>query len=290
LSRVSVVRAGGDIPAAVRRSVELLDVPLPSDVDAVVKPNICNAKNPDGMVITDFRVIEAVVGLLKDWGCGVTVVESDNISGTADYRAEKSGLLELLDELDVGWLNLSHDDYEEHEVAGTVLRMPRTVMDAEYFVNLPKIKTCAHTLVTLGIKNLYGVFQRKNKGRLHRRLDEVLPYLAEAVRNDLVVVDGLTCMEGNGPVVGNPVCLDLLVAGCEIVSVDSVCSSLMGFNPAEVTHIASSAGRAPGALDVERIEVVGEDWTQLIHEFEPPYSLKATLKSLRAIKEVYLTR
>ena len=290
MSRVSVVRADGDVSTAVPRSVELLDAPLPRGGDAVVKPNICNAKNPDGMVITDFKVIEAVVGLLKDRGCEVTVVEADNISGTADYRAERSGLLALLEELDVEWVNLSRDDYEEHEVAGTVLRMPRTVMDAGYFVNLPKMKTCAHTLVTLGIKNLYGVFQRKSKGRLHRHLDEVLPYLAEAVRNDLVVVDGLTCMEGNGPVVGNPVCLDVLVAGSDIVSVDSVCSSLMGFDPAEITHIASSAGRAPGTLDIERIEVVGEDWTRLVHKFEPPYSLKATLKSLRAIKDVYLTR
>lgn len=290
MSRVSVVRAGGDVSAAVRRGVELLDAPLPRGIDAVVKPNICNAKNPEGMVITDFRVIEAVVGLLKERGCKVTVVESDNISGTADYRAERSGLLALLEELDVGWVNLSHDDYEGHEIAGTVLRMPRTVMDAEYFVNLPKMKTCAHTLVTLGIKNLYGVFQRKSKGRLHRHLDEILPYLAETVRNDLVVVDGLTCMEGNGPVVGNPVRLDALVAGVDIVSVDSVCSSIMGFNPSEVKHIASSVGRALGTSDMENIEVVGEDWTQLVHSFEPPYSLKATLKSLRAIKDIYLTK
>jgi len=120
LSRVSVVHAGGDVSAAVRRSVELLDASLPSGIDAVVKPNICNAKNPDGMVITDFRVIEAVVGLLKDRGCEVTVVESDNISGTADYRAERSGLLTLLDEIDADWLNLSRDDYEGRRV----LRQP----------------------------------------------------------------------------------------------------------------------------------------------------------------------
>ncbi len=290
MSRVSVVRVGGDVSAAVRRSVELLDASLPRGVEAVIKPNICNAKNPDGMVITDFRVIEAVASPLKERGCEVTVVESDNITGTADYRAERSGLLALLDELDVGWINLSGDDYEEHEVAGAVLRMPKTVMDAEYFVNLPKMKTCAHTLVTLGIKNLYGVFQRKSKSRLHRHLDEILPYLAETVRNDLLVVDGLTCMEGNGPVVGNPVCLNALVAGVDIVSVDSVCSSLMGFNPSEIKHIASSVGRAPGTADMEKIEVAGDDWAQLVHEFEPPYSLKATLKSLRAIKDIYLTK
>lgn len=288
MSRVSVVHCGGDVSAAVRRGVELAGMDLRGARHAVVKPNICNAKNPQGMVVTDFRVIEAVVRLLKERGCDVTVVESDNISGSADMRAKRSGLMDKLDEWDASWLNLSHDDYEEHEVAGTVLRLPKTVTEAEYFVNVPKIKTCAHTLVTLSIKNLYGVFQRAKKGRLHSKLNEILPYLAKTIRNDLVVVDGLICMEGNGPVVGNPVCLDVIVAGVNVVSTDSVCSRLMGFDPAEIPHIALSAEMGVGEIDLDGIEVVGDDWVQCVKTFEPPYSLRATLKSLKAIREVYL--
>jgi hypothetical protein len=39
---------------------------------------------------------------------------------------------------------------------------------------------------------------------------------------------------------------------------------------------------------MEEIEVVGDNWTACVHHFEAPYTVKATLKSLKAIKEVYL--
>ncbi len=291
MSRVAVVDAREDVEAAVRRSVGLVGgLRLKGDEHVIIKPNVCNAKNPGGMVITDFRVIEAVVNVVKEHGNEVTVVESDNISGTAEKRVRGSGLLAKLEELGVAFLNLSHDDYVEHEVAGKRLRMPRTVMEADCFINLPKIKTCAHTLVTLSIKNLYGVFQRAKKSELHRHLDEVLPYLAKTVRHDLIVVDGLTCMEGNGPVVGNPREMGIIVAGVNPVSVDSVCASMMGYKPAEITHIARSHEQGTGEMSLDRIDLVGDDWRGFACEFERPYSLKATLRSIDAIRKVYLTR
>ena len=141
-NRVAVVEAGGDVEAAVRRAVGLLGgTGLEGGEHIVVKPNICNARNPHGMVITDFRVIEAVVNILREEASRVTVVESDNISDTADNRARKSGLLDLLDSLGVDFLNLSGDECEDHEVAGKKQWLPRTVLEADYFVNLPKIRT-----------------------------------------------------------------------------------------------------------------------------------------------------
>jgi uncharacterized protein (DUF362 family) len=289
MERVSVVRSGADVEAAVRRSVELLGgTGLEGGEHVLVKPNVCNAKNPDGMVLTDFRVIKAVIDLIREQGCEATVVESDNIVGTAENRVQGSGLMGLLDEWDVSFMNLSHGDYEEHEVAGTTLRMPRAVLDADYLINLPKMKTCAHTLLTLGVKNLYGVFQQAQKSRYHKKLDAILPYLAKTVRCDLTIVDGITCMEGNGPVVGNPICMNLIVAGRNVVAVDSVCSRIMGYDPSAVPHIAEAARQSTGPTNLEEIEVVGDDWAACVHRFEPPYSLRATLKSLKAIRDVYL--
>jgi uncharacterized protein (DUF362 family) len=290
LEKVSIIGNVSDIGTEVKRCVDLVGGYSINKSDLVViKPNICNVKNPENMVITDFQVIRAVVNQVKELGNEVIMVESDNISGTAEKRAKGSGFLDLCDELDVEFLNLSHDDYEEFPVSNTLLRLPRTVLDADYFINLPKIKTCAHTLVTLAIKNLYGVFQRRRKGRLHKHLDEILPFLAEKIQSDLIIVDGLTCMEGNGPVIGNPVRLNLLAAGTNAVAVDSICSRLMGYDPASISHIALSSKNGVGPIALDQIEVLNDDWASLGHYFEPPYSLKATLKSWKAIREVYFT-
>ncbi|TRO50568.1 DUF362 domain-containing protein [Candidatus Bathyarchaeota archaeon] len=279
-----------DVDKAVRESIGLISgLQLDPGKQVIIKPNVCNAKNPDGMVVTDFRVIKAVVDLVRENGNELLIVESDNISGSAESRMEGSGLMSLLDEWDVDFLNLSHDDYTEYEVAGNTLRLPETALNADYFINIPKIKTCAHTLVTLGIKNLYGIFQRKQKSKLHKHLDKILPFLAKTIRNDLIVMDGINCMEGNGPIVGNPVCMNLVLSGRNVAAVDAVCSHLMGYDPAEISHIALTSKQGVGPIDMDSIEVVGEDWPKNIHNFEPPYSLKATLKSLKSIRDVYLS-
>jgi len=290
MERVSVVSCVTDVDEAIRSAVDLLGgMPIKSSDHVIIKPNICNAKNPNGIVITDFKVIKTVVGIVKERANEITLVESDNISGSAERRASDSGFLDLCDELDVGFFNLSHDDYEAYSVAGTELRLPRTVLDADYFINLPKIKTCVRTQVTLGIKNLYGVFQRKNKGRLHRHINKILPFLAKTLRSDMIIVDGINCMEGNGPVIGNPVCLNLIVAGNNLVSVDSVCSRIMGYDPAKIEHLALCHDQGMGELDVDKIEVLGDNWAEHVYRFELPYSLKASLKSLKAIQDIYFS-
>jgi uncharacterized protein (DUF362 family) len=290
LYEVSVVKSEGDVRKAVRTSIDFIGgIEVKKGTNVVVKPNICNSKNPGGMVNTDLRVIEAVIELIRKKDCKITIVESDNISGTAEKRVYETGYLAKFEEWNIDFINLSNDDYREYPVAGTNLRLPLTVLDADYFINIPKIKTCAHTLVTLGIKNLYGVFQRKNKNSLHRHLDSVLTFLAEKVRTDLIVVDGLTCMEGNGPVVGNPICLEIIVSGKNIVSVDSTCSRIMGYDPRLISHIAKSSARGIGPIKNEDIEILGDDIYEIRTSFTPPYSLRANLRSLKSIRDIYFT-
>jgi uncharacterized protein (DUF362 family) len=287
--RVAVVEAGDDIKGAVEEVIGLVGgLRLRGGEHVVIKPNVCNAKNPYGMVNTDFRIIEAVVDLVRDEAEKVTVVESDNISGSADKRVAESGLLGELKKMDVEFLNLSGDEFEVHEVAGKKLRLPRTVLDADYFINLPKVKTEGHVSVTLSIKNLFGVPQRAKKSSLHRRLNEILPYLAGAIRHDLIVVDGVVAMEGNGPLIGTPKELGVVVAGENPVSVDAVCARMMGFDTREIEYLVKAHEKGLGEMDLDSVEVVGADWRGLAQEFERPYSLRATLKSVKTIRKVYL--
>lgn len=290
MEKVAIVGNVSDIDSSVQRCVDLIGgYSMKPNDEVIIKPNICSSKNPDGMVLTDYRIISSIVNQVKSHGNNVVMVESDNISGVAVKRARESGFLDLCDELDVEFIDLSNDDYEEFPVAGTKLRLPRTVLDADYLINLPKIKTCGHTLVTLAIKNLYGVFQRKRKGKLHKHLNEILPFLADTIRSDLIIVDGLTCMEGNGPIIGNPINLNILAAGTNPVAVDSICSRIMGYDPESIPHIDLTSKRGVGPTKLDEIEVVGDDWTKYCQSFTPPYSLRATLKSWKAIKEVYLS-
>jgi uncharacterized protein (DUF362 family) len=288
MNRVALVKASEGIDGAVRRAVGLAGgIVIKPGMKVVIKPNVCNAKNPHGMVITDFGIVESAVRMVREAGCEPLVVESDNIADTGDNRVRGSGLMARLDEWGVRFLNLSTDECTPKQVAGTEIMVPNTMLEADYVINLAKIKTCSHTLVTLSIKNLFGCFKEAKKSRLHKRLDDVLPFLAKTIRSDMNIVDGLVCMEGNGPVVGNPKELGVIVAGTNPVSVDSFCSTLMGFDAKEIRHITNAEALGVGLL---QFEAVGDPLEGSACKFERPYSLKANIKSLGAVKDVYLTR
>ena len=289
MNKVALVKAGKDIITSVTKCVDLLGgLGIKKGKQAVIKPNLCNAKNPYGMVNTDFRIIEAIVELLKSETNKIIVVESDNVSDIIANRALKSGLTQKLDELGVELINLSEDDYEIHEIAGKKLRLPKTILEADYFVNLPKIKTEGHVTVTLSIKNLFGIPQRRKKNKLHSTLNEILPYIAGVVKNDLIVVDGIVAMEGNGPIIGTPVNLGVIVAGRNLVSVDAICCALMGINPNHVSHLSKSHKKGLGEIDPNAIKVIGENWKEFSRKFEKPYSFKASIKSIKSIRKIYL--
>jgi uncharacterized protein (DUF362 family) len=150
------------------------------------------------------------------------------------------------------------------------------------------MKTCGHTLVTLSIKNLFGVLRQVKKNKMHSRLDEILPYLVKTIRHDLIVVDGIVAMEGNGPVIGTPKEMNIIVTGVNPVAVDSICARIMGFEPSEIRHILKSHEIGLGEMDGGKIEVLGEDWTKHAQSFEKPYSLKASLRSVKTISKIYL--
>ena len=287
MSKVALVNVNDDIEPAVRRSVDLLGgLQIKSGMRVLIKPNVCNSKNPHGMVLTNFSIIESTIKMVRDRGCEPLIVESDNIAGTADNRIRDSGLKTKLDEWKVMFYNLSRDEFVLKPIAGIEIEIPRILLETDYLINLAKIKTCSHTLVTLSIKNLFGCLKEAKKSRFHKKLDDILPYLAKTIRSDMNILDGMVCMEGNGPLVGNPKKLSVLVAGANPVSVDAFCSTIMGFNPKEIKHIANAAALGVGTLD---FEALGDPWKSMVCNFEKPFSIKATMKSLSTIKDVYIS-
>ncbi|MBS7630465.1 DUF362 domain-containing protein [Candidatus Bathyarchaeota archaeon] len=287
--KVAIVKVVGDVSEAIINAVNLIGgLNLEKGARVVIKPNVCSSKNPYRMVITDLSVLEAVIRLIKTMTSNIVVVESDNISGDAERRIKDSGVSDLVRSLDVDFFNLSKDDYETYSFSGIEIRLPKTVLEADYFINLPKMKTEGHVLVTLSMKNLLGVLQRKKKSVLHKHLDGLLPFLAQKIRNDLIIVDGIVAMEGNGPLIGTPKKLDLIIAGTNPVSVDSVCCRLMGFEPKEVKHIINAEKMGIGESSLKNIELVGDIHEFRSYNFEKPYSLRASIKSIKSLREIYL--
>jgi uncharacterized protein (DUF362 family) len=142
------------------------------------------------------------------------------------------------------------------------LYLPRTALEADFVVSIPKLKTHHWAGVTLSLKNMFGIVPGNcygwPKNALHwAGLTNSILDINSTVRPDFAIVDGIVGMEGNGPLQGDAKPCGLLVAGDDPVAVDATCARLMGLVPERIKYLAQ-AGLLLGHLKSENIRQLGE--------------------------------
>jgi len=282
---VVVLRENGStVEATVQKSVEILGGfnSIRRDDLVLVKPNVCSPKNLEGMIITDPRLLEAALHLVRKKSENVVVVESDSASGTAEKKLTSTGIIEVIRKCEAEFLNLSKDDAEEHKVAGLTVPIPKTVLQADYVINLPKFKTNMDVVLSIAMKNMFGLVAPRKKAYLHSHLAEVIVYLNKAIRQDLIITDGIIAMEGLGPILGKRVDLGLIVSGCNAVTVDAACCHIAGFNPFAVEPLWKAHQQGMGEIDPQQIQFLGEDLNNVKRKLSCPRISKTNI--LEAVK------
>jgi uncharacterized protein (DUF362 family) len=253
-----------------------------SDGDRVViKPNVTGPVVPEQLTTTDPRVVEALINLIKEeTGAGeIIVVDCSAFAIDTELAFLGSGIASAVQRAGGKLLALEKDEYREVEVPGAKVlrrvRLPRTVLDADVLINVPKMKTHIYTMVSLSLKNQHGYLLWGDKERFHRTdLDQKFSDLYRAVKPNLAIVDGICAMQGQGPHSANPEDLindmNVIIAGTDCVAVDAVASAVMGFDPLEVptTRIASSEGL--GEADLRKIDVKGKEIKEVRRVFRRP--------------------
>ncbi|OFV67477.1 MAG: protein containing DUF362 [Candidatus Syntrophoarchaeum caldarius] len=151
--------------------------------------------------------------------------------------------------------------------------LPKTVMDCDLIINVAKMKTHSETGVSLGIKNLLGCILKRERMAGHimgieKTILDVFSYLTENKRM-VSVIDGIYALEGRlGPANGNPVKMDLIIAGTDPVAVDAASVRIMGYKPQRIRHIMLASGFGFG--EMENYEVSGESIENVKRRFEMP--------------------
>jgi uncharacterized protein (DUF362 family) len=266
MSRVALVRCTDDPLQAVRESLALCaDIRIPVGGTVFVKPNLHG-----GHGFTSPCVIEAVCRWAYEQGAGRVQVGdgpywSQPLDETRRYF-EKVGLYRAAERSGAEAVNLHALPYRSlrpgrpglpEEIGLTSL-----LFEADVVINLPLLKTHLNTLVTLGIKNLKGFLRPEDKRRFHEmELNAAIAELCRLVspRITVTLLDATTVVEGLGPAAGTELQMDLLAASTDVVAVDSVACFLAGIDPREVRIIRQCARMGVGQMDLDQIDVVGED-------------------------------
>ncbi len=227
---------------------------LSSDSNVVLKPNLVAKHGPQAAITTHPAVVEAVILALQARGItNITVIDSaGGVYGDAAMRPiyKLSGMLELCERLGVN----CGTDYESstRKTDGILCReflVTNPINNADYIINLPKLKTHAMMGLTCAVKNLYGVIPGLKKAELHMRFPdrdmfgEMICDLCELIRPNLTIVDAVMGMEGDGPSGGDPRFIGNIIAGEHIYNVDIVAAKLIGVSLRDIPYIVSAQKR-----------------------------------------------
>jgi uncharacterized protein (DUF362 family) len=304
---VSIVKIkDGDIGAAVEEAIRLLggiEAVASGKKRIMLKPNLVS-NNP--RMTTKPEVIRALAALMKKAGKVVSIGEGsaaangfnvvagtvyrlkdpDRLNEMQQFVFDSLGYSELARSLGVQLVNLHTGEMVDVEVPGGLayqrLTIHRSLTETDLLCSVPMMKTHNMASVTLGMKNLIGlypgsVYRTVRAGVHDHAADAGSPGVAfeildmiRANKLGLVVIDGSTAMEGNGPSNGVLIPMNIIIAGTNPLATDMVAANVMGFEADEIPTFvwAHKTGMQPQSLD--EIEIMGEKVSSVQRNFERP--------------------
>ena len=239
----------------------------------IIKPNLVNTAAATTGTTTDPHVVRAVVDLaLAAGAANIKIVEYLNSSDKwklcgydifSDYHSRVS--LVPLDEQPLSYVAVPGG------MAYQAVYLPSLLIASDVvFISVAKLKTHVNAVVTLTAKNLFGLppsqpYQKSvipGRFAMHDRgVGQTIVDLNIARPIHFAVVDGIWGMEGNGPIQGTPVEMNLVFAGQNAIAVDRICVQAMGIPQGRVQHLTYAARKQMGPSSISEIEVVGDAFT-----------------------------
>jgi len=263
---------------------------LPSKANVFIKPNIVfwtrTTLFPKWGVVTTSRVVEDMVILLKERGIDeITIVEGTvtydpNDRETAAHAFESLGYNVLKRRYGIKTLNIFERPFKRIDLgADVVLNFNEDILQSDFVVNLPVLKTHAQTVVSLGIKNLKGLIDVNSRRKCHsphpeKNLHYMVARLANKLPPSFTLLDGIYTTERGPFFEGRLRRSNILIASSDIFSIDKVGAKVLGYDPSEVPHLVHAAQDFGRPIDLSDVEVVGEKIDSVVsrHEYAFPYT------------------
>ena len=229
---------------------------LPRGSRVVLKPNLVVAKPASSGATTTPEVVAGVIEFLQRRGVRkITIAEGSSTVCDTPRAFAACGYERLSRRYGVPLLDLKHDGFRRIEIGGLALEVSRTVLEADFLINLPVLKFHCQTRLTCALKNLKGCIPDAEKRRFHSLgLNRPIAALGAALKPHLTLVDAL-CGDLSFEEGGTPVRMDRMILGRDPVLVDSYAATLLGYRPEEIEHLALAAALGAGSMDLERARI-----------------------------------
>jgi len=222
-----------------------------------IKPNLTYPFYKPG-VTTSPEIIEAIISILATRSSNITVGESDG--GSHAWKAEKAfaghSLYKIADKYRAKVVNLSRIESEHVEVEvgskKASIELPSLLLhDIDVFITVPVPKVHVMTRVSLGFKNQWGCIPDVMRLKNHPQFNEKIVAINKLLNPQIVIFDGSYFLDRTGPMDGDVVPMNLLIASNDIGAGSLARCKIMNIAPRKVKHfqIAKKEGMFPSSLE-----------------------------------------
>jgi len=230
----------GKILSVLKRYEYLL--PKTQSARILLKPNLNSNMNALTGNTTDLRIIACLVEIIQAAGYKNIVIGEGTNSGFYRNKIDVASRLmvrKLAERFGIGFYDLNYSQGSEITFANKEgAKIAKDCLEADLFINLPKLKMHHEVGISACLKNMMGcLVGQENKKKTHRNLAANIVHLNKYLRPHLHIVDGLIAMEGNGPSDGIPVRMDTIIAGTDPYFLDMVCTELVGMHFREIPYL-----------------------------------------------------
>jgi uncharacterized protein (DUF362 family) len=266
----------GDLEGLVSDALRLVEADVRGR-SVLLKPNLVEFFH-GSVVNTDPRLVVATANAMRRRGArSVVVAEGPGHRRDTDAVVQASGLREALDDAGLEFVDLNaapvvRTPLESHYTGLTELWVPKVLLDTDVVVSMPKLKTHHWAGMTASMKNFFGAVPGavygwpKNILHMHG-VDNSILDLNATIRPRLTIVDAITAMEGNGPIMGRERHAGFIAMSQDVVAADATCARAMGLDPAKLPYLREGA-RYLGNIDLDRIDQRGEPLSRFASTFD----------------------
>jgi uncharacterized protein (DUF362 family) len=279
LSRVAILEAKNyrdGLVETLMRGIRLFRLDVVGKT-IILKPNLVEF-DPKGVINTHPALVGAAIDSFRRLGAReVFVAEGPGHRRDNEHLLTASGLYSEFNERNARYIDLNYDDVRPVKLRSRFtdlkqLYFPESLFNAHLLVSMPKLKTHHWAGVTLSLKNMFGVVPGSVYGWPKNILhwagihNSILDINSSLPIPQFAIIDGITAMEGNGPLQGEAKHARVLIFGDDLVAVDATAARLMKIEPRKITYL-DKAGEFLGNIAHERIEQVGEKLETLQQDF-----------------------
>jgi uncharacterized protein (DUF362 family)/Pyruvate/2-oxoacid:ferredoxin oxidoreductase delta subunit len=244
----------------------------------LIKPNLLSARTPEEGVTTHPSVVQALAEIIIENG-GIPYLGDSPSIESFHKVITKTGMKKISMEKEIKIIPFEDPvnvDFKDGEFKK--LEIAKPVLEFDKIINIAKLKTHTQFILTLGVKNMFGIVPGRRKAECHIRFGNDLfsfsKFLIDLYRFKkpvITILDGIIGMDGNGPSNGRKRWFGIIMGTENAIALDTFISYSLGIGN-EYSIVKAGEKMGIKGSKIEDIEVLNGELFS-IPDFKLPDSI-----------------